>query len=179
MGALAKQLSHIDQVKDIISLALSHFDSMGLDAKRVEQFSVAADLAFSDLLLFEKFEIWNEERDDKALLYHVDRFFEKRSKTPLSVAERDLSSHREQIELSVKDQVRENQKRLFSERITQLAVENGLLTNEQLGAFLNVSTEQARKYKTGEFKPQLGTLKQISEKFKVSIEFLAGLSSQR
>ncbi len=48
MGASAKQLIHIDRVKEIISLALSHFDRKGLDVKKVDQLSIAANLTFSD-----------------------------------------------------------------------------------------------------------------------------------
>lgn len=179
MGALSKQLNQIDHVKNVISHVFYHFDRIRLDERKIRLLSAAADLAFSDSLLFEKFEIWDEEHDDDAFLFHIEKFFEKLNHRPLKIEERDLTSQRERIETSIKEAARHKQKKIFSERITQLAIEHDLLTNDQLGAFLGVSAEQARKYRSGENKPQLATLKQISDKFKVSIEFLSGISIQR
>ncbi|PWU13176.1 MAG: hypothetical protein C5B49_15065 [Bdellovibrio sp.] len=53
-----------------------------------------------------------------------------------------------------------------------------LLTNDQLGEFLGVSGEQARKFNAGENKPQLATLKHIADRFKVSVESLVGLKDE-
>lgn len=178
MGALAKQVSQIDSVKGVVTRALAHFDGQKLSREMVDKLSAAADLAFSDRLLFDKFRLWNEEQDDETLLFHIQRYFEKRDKKPLAAHERDVSNRREEIETRIKDSVRERQKKIFAERITQLAIGRDLLTNEQLGAFLNVSAEQARKYKSGENKPQLTTLKQISDRFGVAVEFLVGLSDR-
>jgi transcriptional regulator with XRE-family HTH domain len=75
--------------------------------------------------------------------------------------------------------VRTRQKQIFGQRITRLATERSLVTNDQLGEFLGVSGEQARKLKAGENKPQLATLKNIADRFKVSVEYLIGLSDER
>jgi DNA-binding XRE family transcriptional regulator len=178
MGALAKQVQQIDSVKSVIARALAHLDSLGLKKDQIEKVASAADLAFSDRLLFEKFELWDEEQDDEALLFHIGRYFEKKDQAPLPREQRDQTRRREAVEHQIKEKVREQQKRIFSERLTQLAIEKSLLTNEQLGKFLGVSTEQARKYKSGEYKPQLATLKPIADKFGVLVGFLVGLESK-
>jgi len=177
MGVLKQQIRQIDHVKNMIDHALSYFDKRNLDEGLVKLLSKAADLAFSDELLFEKFELWNEERDDDSFLFHIQKFFEKQNKSSFEVKDRDLSNKRSQIEALIENSTRDKQKKIFSQRVTQLAVERGLLTNEALGEYLGVSSEQARKYKSGENRPHLTTLKNLSEKFDVSVEFLMGLSS--
>ncbi len=176
MGTLATRISHIDSVRNAIKPVLDHFAKLSL-SKEVEQSLVlAADLAFSDELLFEKFQMWNAEHDDETFLFHIKRFFEKRDQKTLAANEQDLTARREQVESSIKENVRNQTKKIFGQRITRLASERNLLTNDQLGEFLGVSGEQARKFKAGENKPQLTTLKSIADKFKVSVEFLIGLS---
>lgn len=103
MGMLAKQKNHLDQVQEVVSRVLSHFDKVHLDPAVVRQVATAAGLAFSDPLLFEKFQLWSEESDDKTFLFHIERFFEKRDKIPLTLAERDFSHQRESIEDSIKE----------------------------------------------------------------------------
>lgn len=179
MSTLATRMSHIDSVRNTIKPVLDHFAKLSLP-KHIEQSLVlAADLAFSDELLFEKFQMWNAEQDDETLLFHINRFFEKRDQKSLTADEKDLTSQRQQVESTIKETVRNRTKQIFAQRITRLAAERNLLTNDQLGAFLEVSGEQARKFKSGENKPQLATLKSIADKFKVSVEFLIGISESK
>lgn len=179
MSTLATRMSHIDSVRNTIKPVLDHFVKLSLP-KHIEQSLVlAADLAFSDDLLFEKFQMWNAEQDDETLLFHIRRFFEKRDQKPLTDDEKDLTSQRQQVESTIKENVRNRTKQIFAQRITRLASERNLLTNDQLGEFLGVSGEQARKFKAGENKPQLATLKSIADRFKVSVEFLVGLSDEK
>ncbi len=176
MGNLATRISHIDSVRNTIKAVLDHFSKLSLSKKVENQLAIAADLAFSDELLFEKFQMWIAEQDDETLLFHINRFFEKREQKSLSPAERDLTASRQQVEASIKENVRSRQKQIFAQRITELAIKHNLLTNEQLGQFLGeISAEQARKFKAGDNKPQLATLKKIADKFNVSVEFLIGL----
>lgn len=179
MGTLATRMSHIDSVRDVIKPALGHFSRQSLSKEIERSLALAADLAFSDEILFEKFQMWNLERDDETFLFHINRFFEKRDQKPLSNSERDLTSQRESAETAIKEVTRNRQKQIFGQRITRLATERNLLTNDQLGDFLGVSGEQARKFKAGENKPQLATLKNIADHFKVSVEFLVGLSDEK
>ena len=175
MGSLAMHANQINSVAGTIKLALEHFDQV-LKGEQARQVSAAADLAFSDKLLFEKFEMWTQERDDETFLFHITRFFEKKNQKPLLASEQDLTTQRTQIESSIKEDVRTRQKQVFAQRITKLAADRNLLKNDDLGAFLEVSGEQARKFKAGENKPQLTTLKKIADKFGVSVEYLIGLS---
>ncbi|MBX9768034.1 MAG: helix-turn-helix domain-containing protein [Bdellovibrionales bacterium] len=177
MGSLAMHANQIHTVAGTIKLVLEHFDKV-LKGDQAQKVSAAADLAFSDKLLFEKFEMWTHEHDDETFLFHVNRFFEKKYQKPLLASEQDLTVQRDQVESSIKKDVRNRQKQIFGQRITKLAIEHKLLTNDQLGKFLGVSGEQARKFKAGENKPQLVTLKEIADRFKVSVEFLIGLSEQ-
>lgn len=178
MGTLAMRIRHIDTVSNAIKAALAHFAERSLPEKTETRLALAADLAFSDELLFEKFQMWTQERDDEVFLFHIDRFFEKRGQTALAPAERDLTPRRAFVEAAVAKSVRDRQKQIFGQRITILAAERGLLTNDQLGDFLGVSGEQARKFKAGENKPQLATLKNIADRFKVPVGFLIGLSEE-
>lgn len=175
MGSLAARIHQIAATKNVVTSVLRHFDAK-LSATEAEKVSLAADIAFSDPLLFEKFLLWHETKDDSIFLYHVNRFFEDRESASLSESELNLTKQRKQIESSTKERVREKQKRVFSERITKLALKRKLLRNEDLGKFLGVSDEQARKFKAGEHRPQLSTLKKIADKFGVSVEYLIGLS---
>ena len=175
MGSLALHLNQINSVAGTIKLVLEHFDQV-LKDEQARQVSTAADLAFSDKLLFEKFEIWAQERDDETFLFHVNRFFEKKRQKPLLASEQDLTNQRLQIESTIKGEVRARQKQVFAQRLTKLAADRNLLKNDDLGAFLEVSGEQARKFKAGENKPQLTTLKKIADKFGVSVEYLIGLN---
>lgn len=177
MGTLAMHANQIHSVAGTIKLVLEHFDKV-LKGEQAQKVQAAADLAFSDKLLFEKFEMWGHERDDETFLFHVNRFFEKKDQKPLLASEQDLTAQREQVESSIKDNVRNRTKQIFGQRITKLASERNLLTNDQLGEFLGVSGEQARKFKAGENKPQLATLKSIADRFKVSVEYLIGISDQ-
>jgi hypothetical protein len=179
MGTLATRISHIDTVRDTIKPVLDHFARLSLSKDIEQSLALAADLAFSDELLFEKFQMWYTERDDETFLFHINRFFQKRDQKPLATTERDLTQQRELVETAIKDSVRTRQKQIFGQRITRLATERSLVTNDQLGEFLGVSGEQARKFKAGENKPQLATLKNIADRFKVSVEYLIGLSEER
>ena len=82
MGALASQLNSIEHTNIVIKDALSHLDKKELEPSMVNMLSAAADLAFSDKLLFEKFENWQEDHNDETFLFHVKRFFEKRNQPP-------------------------------------------------------------------------------------------------
>lgn len=177
MGSLAMHANQIHSVAGTIKLVLEHFDKV-LKGDQAQKVSAAADLAFSDKLLFEKFEMWTQEHDDETFLFHINRFFEKKDQKPLLASEQDLTSQRHQNESSIKEDVRSRQKQIFGQRITGLATKHNLLTNDQLGTFLGVSGEQARKFKAGENKPQLITLKSIADRFKVSVEFLIGLKDE-
>lgn len=179
MGSLATRMSYFDFVSKTIRPVLEHFDKVSLKGDTAKRISAAADLAFSDGLLFEKFQMWAQERDDETFLFHIQRYFEKKDQRSLLTSEQDLTASREQVETSIKEKVRIRTKQVFGQRMTRLAAEYGLLTNDQLGAFLEVSGEQARKFKSGENKPQLATLKNIADKFKVSVEFLIGLSESK
>lgn len=177
MGTLAIHANQIHSLAGTIKLVLEHFDQV-LKGEQAQKVQAAADLVFSDKLLFEKFEMWTHERDDETFLFHINRFFEKKGQQPLLASEQDLTDQREQIESSIKEDVRNRTKRIFGQRITRLAAERSLLTNDQLGEFLGVSGEQARKFRSGENKPQLATLKSIADRFKVSVEYLTGISDQ-
>lgn len=176
MGLLAKHLDQQDQVRQTIHLVLSHFDLINLNPADSEMLSAAADRAYSDELLLEKFRLWANEREDDVLLFHVKRFFEQESVPKLSRDERDQTHRRDSIESEVKNTARDHIKQMFGQRVTALAVQRGLDTNAKLGEFLAVSEEQARKWRSGENKPQLATLRLIAEKFAVRIEYLTGLS---
>jgi len=178
MGMLATRMSHIDSVRNAVKPALDHFAQQSLSKEIERSLAIAADLAFSDELLLEKFRMWNDGHDDETFLFHINRFFEKKGQKPLLASEQDLTAQREYAEASIKEAVRNRQKQVFGQRITSLAIEHKLLTNEQLGEFLSVSGEQARKFKAGENKPQLATLKNIADRFKVSVEFLIGLKDE-
>jgi hypothetical protein len=177
MGMLSKKTAHFEHIQNAVSPVLRHFDRVGLKKNLINDLASAADLAFSDELLLEKFEIWNEQKDDDIFLFHIEQYFAKRHLRPSK--EQDQTDHRETIEASIKEQAREEQKRTFAQRLTQLAVERGLDTNEKLGDFLGVSTEQARKFRSGDSKPQLATLRNVSKKFSVSVEYLTGFSSAK
>lgn len=71
--------------RNIINLVLEYFD------KQSQKIIEAADYAINDKLLFEKFELWIQERDDEVFLFHINRFFEKKDLQPLSPSERDLT----------------------------------------------------------------------------------------
>jgi hypothetical protein len=176
MGLLAKHLDQQDQVRQTIHLVLSYFDRIHLSPADLEMLSAAADRAYSDELLLEKFRLWDNEREDDVFLFHVKRFFEKESVPKLSRNERDRTHRSDSIESEVKNSARDHIKQMFGQRVTALAVQRGLDTNAKLGEFLAVSEEQARKWRSGENKPQLATLRLIAEKFAVRIEFLTGLS---
>lgn len=175
MSPLATKISHIDSVRAVILPVLNHFARKNLDSIIESELSYAVDYVFKDDLLFQKFQMWNEDHDDEVFLFHIHRFFEKNEKQPLSPSLADATLNRVQAEDSIKETVRKNQKRIFGERITALAIKHNLLTNEDLGDFLGVSGEQARKFKAGENKPQLSTLRLVADKFKVSPEYLMGL----
>lgn len=177
MGTLAARVSHIDYISAIIKPTLHYFSKKELTKKMEKRLALAAELAFSDQLLFEKFLLWTQERDDDVFLFHINRFFEKRNQQPLSPAEKNLTSQKRKVGATLRKKVRDRQKQIFSQRLTRLATEYNLLTNDQLGEFLGVSGEQARKFKSGENKPQLTTLKKIADRFKVPVEFLLGLSN--
>ena len=171
----AEKQNHFDIVKITVTPALQHFDKPTVATDLKQRLLSAADIACSNSLLFEKFEMWNAEKDDDIFLFHINRFFDNIDRKSLTVSERDLTSQRENVEASIKEDVRSQQKKIFGERITALALKHNLLRNEDLGTFLEVSPEQARNYKAGENKPQLATLKKIADKFKVSVGYLVGL----
>jgi DNA-binding transcriptional regulator YiaG len=175
MGLLANHLDQQNQVRQTIRLALSHFDRINLSPADSELLSAAANRAYSDELLLEKFRLWAEEREDDVLLFHVKRFFEQESIPRLAREERDQTHRRETIESEVKNAARDRVKQMFGLRVTVLAAQHGLDTNAKLGEFLTVSEEQARKWRSGENKPQLATLRLIAERFSVRIEYLTGL----
>ncbi|MBC7531009.1 MAG: hypothetical protein H7318_05475 [Oligoflexus sp.] len=175
MGLLANHLDQQDQVRQTIRLALLHFDRINLSPADSELLSAAANRAYSDELLLEKFSLWAEEHEDDVLLFHVKRFFEQESIPRLPREKRDHTHRRETIESEVKNAARDRVKQMFGLRVTALAAQRGLDTNAKLGDFLAVSEEQARKWRSGENKPQLATLRLIAEKFSVRIEYLTGL----
>ncbi len=175
MGLLAEKQNDLENVRAVIVPALNHFDTLKIEDSIKNQIATAADSAFGNPILLEKFQLWNNEQDDEIFLFHINRFFELQHRVPLKPAVQNQTAQRESIESSIKDDVRNRQKRVFGERITQLAVGMNLLRNEDLGVFLEVSTEQARKFRTGDNKPQLATLKKIADKFKVTIGYLIGL----
>jgi hypothetical protein len=179
MGTLSKRTDRFAHIQSVVSPVLKHFDRVTLKKKLIHDLAQAADLAFSDDLLLEKFELWNEEKDDDVFLFHIERYFAKRGQKSLPDEEQDQTHHRERLEASLKEETRETQKRVFAQRLTQLAAERDLDTNEKLGTFLGVSTEQARKYRSGEYKPQLATLREVSKTFGVSVEYMAGFSLKR
>ena len=76
---------------DTIKIVLEYFDKILKDNNQIQKLSIAADIAVSDRLLFEKFEMWIRERDDEVFLFHIDRFFEKKDLQPLSASEQDLT----------------------------------------------------------------------------------------
>ena len=179
MGMLLKHVDHFEHVRKIVGPVLKHFDRLSLKKDLARDLASAADLAFSDELLLEKFEMWIEQKDDEVFLFHIGRYFAKRDQKPLPADGRDLTASRKQVESGIKEAARERQKQVFAQMLTQLAVERGLDTNEKLGNFLEVSSEQARKYRSGENKPHLATLRDVSVKFGVSIEYLTGFSKRR
>lgn len=179
MGTLNSHINRIDEVSGIVSPVLAHFSKLSLSKEIETQITHAADLAFSDPLLLEKFEMWINEKEDDVFLFHIDRFFEKLREKTFSKEEQNLTAFRDEVETKIKDDVRNRQKKIFSQRIMQLAAERNLLTNKSLGEFLGVSDEQARKFKAGENKPQLATLQDIANRFNVTIEFLIGLTEHR
>lgn len=174
MGLLANHVGHFDEIKKIISTALYYFDRKDLQPEEIESLRMASDLAFSDEILLEKFRMWYAERDDEILMFHIRRFFSKKREPVLPESERNQSHRRVEIEGSIKLSAREKVKKIFSQRLTALALKNGLDNNAKLGQFLGVSEEQARKFRSGEHKPQLATLKVIAEKFSVRPEYLSG-----
>lgn len=179
MGSLALHAHEMNRKNEVIKKALVHFDTILVDETEKHKLRAAADEAHTDEFLFEKFESWVDERDDKYLLFHVNSFFEDRLLKVLSPTERDVTSRRKEIELTIENKSRDKQKRIVSERLSILAKERSLNTNEAIANFLNMDIEQIRRYLIGENKPQRATLIKIAEKFDVSLEYLGGFSQAR
>lgn len=78
MGILARRISHIDSVRNTVKPVLDHFSILSLSKEVEGHLAIAADLVFSDELLFEKFQMWIAEQNDETLIIHIKRFFEKR-----------------------------------------------------------------------------------------------------
>lgn len=66
-------------------------------------------------------------------------------------------------------------KNVFRDRLNERITKKNILTNEDLGKALGISTAQAGKYRNGSI-PDPDMLKNISEKFDTSIDYLLGIS---
>jgi hypothetical protein len=175
MGLLAIHAEQINEKKDLITEVLVHFDTiLEADSKELSKVSAAADSAFPDDLLFEKFRYWMDDRNDEILLFHINAFFEDRPLKVLSSTERDFTSRRDTIETNIEKDMRERQKKIFIERFSKLATHHKLNTNIKIANFLEMDVEQVRRYIVGENKPQRATLIKIADKFGVSAEYLSG-----
>ena len=173
MGMLAQHTDHFDNVTKTVKAALLHFDNR-LGDQDAAMLRKASDYAFSDEILFEKFLFWQNEKDDEAFMYHIRRFLDNHGKAALP--DRNQTHRRHHIETEIKVAARESLKKSFSKRLTSLSLKFGLDSNAKIGAFLSVSEEQARKFRSGEHKPQLATIRAIAEKFGVSPEYLSGIA---
>ena len=98
MGMLAEKQSRIEEIKSIIMPALRHFDCKNITSEIQHRLLSASDIAFSDSILLEKFEVWNEEKDDEVFLFHINRYFDNIGRQPLSSADRDLTARRQHTE---------------------------------------------------------------------------------
>ncbi len=131
---------------------------------------VAARHAFSDSILFENFELWNKkEIDDEDLLFQIRHFIETKDRPALPQDKRNLTNNTRAIETIKEDADQEFAKK-FARKLDLLAISKKLDTNEKLGNFLDVSSEQARKLLLGDHKPQRKTLLKVSLAFRVPIE---------
>jgi len=106
-------------------------------------------------------------------LHQINHYWETKDIPPLPEHERDLTGNETAIE-KIKMEVHAELKKRFSQKLRDLALLKGLDTNEKLGNFLEVSSEMARVYLSGEHKPQMKTLQRVSKKFKVPVEELIG-----
>lgn len=176
MNNLASYSAHHEKVIKIIQPVLSYFGKANISEAVKTNIGTAADFSFSDKILLEKFENWLEGRDDQVFLFHINRYFENKDKKPLPIEERDVTYKKETVEENIKKTVRSERARVFGERISSLAIKYNLTTNKALGEFLDVSEEEARRYKEGLNKPQSKTIKKVADKFEVSMEYLVGIT---
>lgn len=179
MGSLALHAEQMNKKNDIITEVLVHFDSILEEGAELVKIQAAADNAYTDDFLFEKFEFWMSDRNDEYLLFHINAFFEDRHLKSLSPSERDHTSKREEVEGAIEQSAREQRKKVVAERLSILAREQNLNTNEALASFLSMDIEQIRRYMVGENRPQRATLIKIADKFGVSLEYISGFKNTR
>lgn len=67
----------------------------------------------------------------------------------------------------------------FGERLTELRVENGYRTRNDFAEKLGIPSTTLRNYETGVREPGHIFLKQISEIFNVSVDYLLGLTDEK
>jgi hypothetical protein len=155
----------------VFKAVISHFGSLD-DATIAKKINAAVDEAYTDDILFEDFEVWVEERNDKALLYQIEHFLKHKEKKPIKNA--DITGNHTAIEKIQKESERDIAQ-IFASKLQALANQKGLKTNKEIGEFLGKNQEQVRVLLTAEHKPQRKTLLLVSEKFNVTVESLIGM----
>ena len=169
MNATARaKIDSIEHKRTVFRAVLSYFGELD-EPKIAERVAAAVDSAYTDDLLFEDFEIWVEEHNDKAFLYQVDHFLKSRG--TLSLAHPDLTRKTSEIE-KIQAEAEHDLARTFAAKLRLLADQKGLKTNKEIGDFLGKNQEQIRVTLAAEHKPQRKTLLLVAEKFGVSVESL-------
>lgn len=67
----------------------------------------------------------------------------------------------------------------FGERLSELAEENGFSTRKQLADELGIPSTTLRNYEKGSREPGHSFLKQVSQLFNVSVDYLLGLTDEK
>lgn len=170
MNATARaKIDSIEHRRTVFRAVLSHFGEFD-DAEISEKVSAAVDSACTDDILFEDFEIWVEERNDKAFLYQVDHFLKTRG-TP-ALVRADLTGRTGEIE-RVQIEAEKDLAHTFAAKLRILSNQKGLKTNKEISEFLGIKNqEQVRVMLAAGHKPQRKTLLLIAESFGVSVESL-------
>jgi hypothetical protein len=171
MNAIAKaKIDSIQHRTDVLKKVLSHFDKLE-NANDLKMLVAAADFAYMDDLLFEEFEIWMEEKNDKALLFQIEHFFKRKDRAPLPNKLKDITGKSNLIE-QIKQDSENDAATTFATKLNSLVLKKGLKTNEEIGEFLGEMTaEQVRVLLSGKHKPQRKTLLRVAEAFRVPVEF--------
>ena len=169
MNAVARaKIDSIEHKRYVFRTVLSYFGELNGPTVS-EKIAAAVDSAYADDLLFEDFEIWMEERNDKAFLYQIDHFFKTINNPTLPNG--DLTGNTVEIE-NIQSEAEHNLAKTFAAKFKHLANQKNLKTNKEIGNYLGKNQEQIRVMLEGKHKPQRKTLLLVSEKFGVSAESL-------
>ncbi len=177
MNALIRaKIDSVHYRAGIFETVLKHFGKT-VDSRTAEKIAAVVDFAYTNDLLFEEFELWMENKNDKVFLYQVDHFLENKDKKSLPSEKRDLTGKSNEIQ-AIKEQADRDFAKSFATKLQALALERGLKTNQELGEFLGgMTAEQARVLLEGRHKPQRKTLLRIAAAFETKITDLITIES--